>query len=152
MHGLRFDRERRSVPAARRFAMKTLVDWGLASHARVPDVLLCVSELATNALTHGVPPGRQMLVVLAYYRDTYGTLVVEVHDSGDQGWPHVVQEGELGLGGNGLVLVAAVSRKWGVREREVGKVVWCEFPFTAPLIDGEPVTDAVEAVRASQAS
>ncbi|MFD7447391.1 DNA repair ATPase, partial [Streptomyces sp. NPDC059909] len=51
-----YRRERRSVPAARDFTAAVLDDWD----ARVPrdDVLLCVSELATNALLHGVPPGR----------------------------------------------------------------------------------------------
>ena len=51
-----YRRERRSVPAAREFVRTAVTDWGLG--ARMDDVLLCVSELATNALVHGVPPGR----------------------------------------------------------------------------------------------
>ncbi|WP_373686796.1 hypothetical protein [Streptomyces lunaelactis] len=42
-----YRRERRSVPAARQFVRETIADWGLG--ARADDVLLCVSELATNA-------------------------------------------------------------------------------------------------------
>ncbi len=53
-------------------------------------------------------------------------LLVEVHDSGD-GWPHIAQARDGDEGGRGLVLVAALSAKWGVRERGVGKIVWCEF-------------------------
>ncbi|MET8982703.1 ATP-binding protein [Streptomyces sp. NPDC004539] len=122
-----FRRDRRSVPAARRFALRNLVDWGLAECERASDVLLCVSELATNALVHGVPVGRQFMVVMRLDGDT---VLVEVHDSGD-GMPHIAQApgegGDEDEGGRGLVLVAALSAKWGVRERGVGKIVWCEF-------------------------
>ncbi|AWW38273.1 ATP-binding protein [Streptomyces cadmiisoli] len=116
-----FQRERRSVPAARQFAHESLTGWGLADSERGDDVLLCVSELATNALLHGVPPGRQFLVFLRY---DGVVLRVEVHDSGP-GSPRVADEADEG--GRGLLLVAALSDKWGVRERELGKVVWCEF-------------------------
>ncbi|MFI1710685.1 ATP-binding protein [Streptomyces griseoruber] len=116
-----FRRERRSVPDARRFASETLAGWGLAGTERADDVLLCVSELVTNALLHGVPPGRQFLLFLRY---DGRALRIEVHDSGP-GMPRVVEpEGE---GGRGLLLVASLSDDWGVRERGLGKAVWCEF-------------------------
>ncbi|MEU6371354.1 ATP-binding protein [Streptomyces sp. NPDC046931] len=121
-----FRRERRSVPAARRFAHETLTGWGLAETERSGDVLLCVSELATNALLHGVPPGRHFRVFLRY---DGAVLRVEVHDSGP-GVPHIAEE--AGEGGRGLLLVAALADKWGVGERELGKVVWCEFAPTPP--------------------
>jgi anti-sigma regulatory factor (Ser/Thr protein kinase) len=85
-------------------------------------VLLCVSELATNALLHGVPPGRHFLLLLCY---DGRVLRVEVHDSGP-GTPRIADVAE-GEGGRGLLLVAALSDTWGVRERDPGKVVWCEF-------------------------
>lgn len=116
-----FRRERRSVPAARRFAYETLAGWGLAGSGRGDDVMLCVSELATNALLHGVPPGRHYRVFLRY---DGSVLRVEVHDSGP-GVPRIV--GEVDEGGRALLLVAALSDKWGVGERDLGKVVWCEF-------------------------
>ncbi|SCE59340.1 hypothetical protein GA0115253_1079714 [Streptomyces sp. Termitarium-T10T-6] len=34
-------------------------------------------------------------------------------------------------GGRGLLLVAAPADKWGVAERNPGKVVWCEFGVVA---------------------
>jgi anti-sigma regulatory factor (Ser/Thr protein kinase) len=117
-----FRRERRSIPAARRFAYETLTGWGLAQAEHGDDVLLCVSELATNALLHGVPPGRHFLVFLRY---DGRVLRVEVHDSGP-GTPRIADVAE-GEGGRGLLLVAALSDRWGVRERDPGKVVWCEF-------------------------
>ncbi|MFD9001778.1 ATP-binding protein [Streptomyces sp. NPDC059582] len=123
-----FRRERRSVPAARRFAYEVLEGWGLAGTDVGDDALLCVSELATNALLHGVPPGRHFLVFLRY--DGH-VLRVEVHDSGP-GVPRVAAGRDGGgrdEGGRGLLLVAALSDKWGVRERELGKVVWCEFAW-----------------------
>ncbi|MET8412708.1 ATP-binding protein [Streptomyces sp. NPDC005195] len=119
-----FRRERRAVPAARRFARETLAGWGLVGAGRGDDVLLCVSELATNALVHGVPPGRHFRVFLRYAGDG-GVLRVEVHDSGG-GVPRPV-DGAAGEGGRGLLLVAALSDSWGVAERDPGKAVWCEF-------------------------
>ncbi|MGY0492524.1 ATP-binding protein [Streptomyces sp. WG-D5] len=117
-----YPRDRRTVPAARRFARDALADWGLAGHERAEDVSLCVSELATNALLHGVPPGRGYQLHLSYGD---GVLRVEVHDSGG-GVPRVgAGDGE---GGRGLLLVAACADAWGVGERAApGKAVWCVF-------------------------
>ncbi|MFI9629494.1 ATP-binding protein [Streptomyces sp. NPDC052042] len=120
-----YRRERRSVPATREFVRAAVADWGLG--ARLDDVLLCVSELATNALVHGVPPGRGYLVRLLL-REGGAALRVEVHDSGD-GEP-VVREpgaGPEGESGRGLLIVAAMADRWGVGERNPGKIVWCEF-------------------------
>ena len=119
-----FRRERRSVPAARQFAHAYLAEWGLAGTERGADVLVCVSELATNALVHGVPPGRQFRLLLRC--DGY-SLRVEVHDSGG-GVPRVdTHPRDTDEGGRGLLLVSTLADKWGVREREFGKVVWAEF-------------------------
>ncbi|MFE3602190.1 ATP-binding protein [Streptomyces sp. NPDC059142] len=117
-----FRRDRRSVPAARKFAHEALVDWALIEGFRHEDVLLCVSELSTNALLHGVPPGRGFRLFLRCDGDV---LRVEVHDSGP-GVPEVVDAGD-GEGGRGLLLVAAFADRWGVSDRSPGKVVWCEF-------------------------
>ncbi|MGW2491915.1 ATP-binding protein [Streptomyces sp. NPDC001606] len=120
-HDQYYGRARRSVPAARRFTEWSLHYWGLSAWERSGDVSLCVSELATNAVLHGVPPGRGFLLRLG----CDGTVVrVEVHDSGP-GTP-VVEE-EQDEGGRGLLLVAALADKWGVGERRPGKAVWCEF-------------------------
>lgn len=120
-------RERRSVRAVRDFVREALRDWGW-ERPRVDDVLLCVSELATNALVHGVPPGRGYLVRLVN-EDAGSRLRVEVHDSGE-GRPALRPPGGAGAddeSGRGLLLVAALADTWGVGERDPGKVVWCAF-------------------------
>ncbi|MFI7337703.1 ATP-binding protein [Streptomyces sp. NPDC050085] len=118
-----YRRERQSVPAAREFTRAALGDWGVDGEC-ADDILLCVSELATNALVHGVPPGRGFLLRLLPYGDE-GRARVEVHDSGG-GVPAVpCADGDC-EGGRGLMLVQAVADKWGVGERDPGKVVWCE--------------------------
>ncbi|MER8234388.1 ATP-binding protein [Streptomyces sp. NPDC101490] len=118
-----YRRERRSVPLARDFTRKALADWGL--DARTDDVLLCVTELVTNALRHGVPPGRGYRLHL--YLERPGPLRVEVHDSGD-GTPAVREPS--GESGRGLLLVATLADRWGVAPRDPGKIVWCEFTDT----------------------
>ncbi|MET8583973.1 ATP-binding protein [Streptomyces collinus] len=131
-----YGRARRSVPAARRFTEWSLSYWGLTAWERSTDVSLCVSELATNALLHGAPPGRGFLVRLRYDGDL---VRAEVHDSGP-GLPQVV--GETGAaeeeGGRGLLLVASLADRWGVGQRAPGKLVWCEFAVRASRACGCP--------------
>ncbi|MET9604578.1 ATP-binding protein [Streptomyces sp. NPDC006512] len=106
-----------SVAAARHFTRDTLYAWDAT--ARQDDVLLCVSELATNALRYGVPRGRGYLLRLLVFG---GTVRAEVHDSG----PGLARMTD-GPPGRGLTLVAALADGWGVLPRSPGKVVWCEF-------------------------
>ncbi len=111
-------RSPRTVAAARQFTRDTLQAWCVEE--RRDDLLLCVSELATNALRYGVPPGRGYLLRLFGFEDA--TVRAEVHDSGPglsriAGRPH----------GRGLTLVEALADDWGVVGRAPGKIVWCEF-------------------------
>nr|WSY51484.1 ATP-binding protein [Streptomyces sp. NBC_00886] len=120
-----YRRDRRSIALARDFTRETLTSWSVTT--RTDDALLCVSELTTNAILHGVPPGRGLALRLCVHLD--GVLRVEVHDSGT-GELRKVRSPYRSLDaerGRGLMLVAALSDKWGVGERAPGKVVWCEF-------------------------
>jgi serine/threonine-protein kinase RsbW len=110
------------VAVARDLTRITLTDWG--GPERSDDVLLCVSELTTNALLHGVPPHRCFRLDLALLAG--GVRRVEVHDSGpgEIRIPDTTPESEHG---RGLLLVAALADDWGVRERDPGKIVWCDF-------------------------
>ncbi|MFJ8669291.1 ATP-binding protein [Streptomyces sp. NPDC093600] len=122
-HQAFYRRERRSVPLARDFTRKVLAEWDMDT--RADDVLLCVSELATNALLHGVPPGRGYRLHLYLERPGPAhVLRVELHDSGD-GTPALREP--TGESGRGLLLVDALADRWGVGERDPGKIVWCEF-------------------------
>ncbi|GHD99009.1 ATP-binding protein [Streptomyces alanosinicus] len=117
----RFPRTHRSVAAARAFALEALTEWDRLD--RYDDVRLCVSELATNAVLHGVPPGREFCLMLV----ADGPLIrVEVRDSGG-GHPHVVQQGADGCRGRGLLLVTAFADDFGVVVHNPGKTVWAEF-------------------------
>lgn len=117
----RFPRARSSVGAARAFALQALTEWGCTD--RHDDVRLCVSELATNALLHGVPPGREFSLTVVIE----GSLVrVEVRDSGD-GCPVVAHERADGCGGWGLRLVTALADDFGVTAHNPGKTVWSVF-------------------------
>ncbi|MGV9315509.1 ATP-binding protein [Streptomyces sp. NPDC003691] len=121
-----YPRARQTVPAAREFVRSVVRDWVPA--ARLDDVLVCVSELSTNAVRHGVPPGRGYRIRVCRFPD--GLLRIEVHDSGDAfllpSLPEPVTETEE-ESGRGLLIVDALADKWGVGERLPGKVVWCEF-------------------------
>lgn len=114
----RFPRTRHSVPIARRFALETLTEWGYRE--RQDDVRLCVSELTTNALLHGVPPGREYALVVV----GDGPFVrIEVRDSG-AGWPQVPRMAPDSCGGRGLHLVMALADDFGVTPHDPGKTVW----------------------------
>ncbi|MFJ3634127.1 ATP-binding protein [Streptomyces sp. NPDC090085] len=116
-----YPRSRQTVRTAREFAVETLHAWGVT--CRQDDVSLCVSELATNALLHGVPPGRHYRLRMLLFD---ATVRVEVADSGG-GRPRVADRDPGAEGGRGLLLVAALADRWGTLARVPGKVVWCEF-------------------------
>ncbi|MGQ4329330.1 ATP-binding protein [Streptomyces hayashii] len=117
----RFPRSRASVRAARTFVHQALTDWDCLD--RLDDITLCASELATNALLHGVPPGRQYCVTLSLD----GTLLrLAVRDTGD----HPALAGppaEDACSGRGLYLAREVSDDLGVTEHAIGKTVWVVF-------------------------
>ncbi|MER6788279.1 ATP-binding protein [Streptomyces sp. NPDC000658] len=121
----RFPRSRASVRAARVFVRQALADWDRLD--RLDDVTLCVSELATNALLHGVPPGRQYCVTLTFD----GSLLrLAVRDTGDHPAP-ARPPAEDACSGRGLQLAREVSDDLGVTEHVVGKTVWVVFKTDA---------------------
>ncbi|MGW1465696.1 ATP-binding protein [Streptomyces sp. NPDC002308] len=137
VRGLFFWRRRNSVAAVREFVRRAALDWGFGE--RVEDVVLCASELATNAVLHGVPAGRGYLVRVERLGATAG-LRIEFHDSGDgresvpvsgRGYPAEADPGAES--GRGLIIVNALADRWGAAVRRPGKIVWCEFSEGAPL-------------------
>lgn len=122
----RFPRARRSVPAARTFALEVLAEWGVTQG--LDDIHLCVSELATNAVRHGAPPGREFALTLVAEN---ALIRVEVRDSGD-GLPRIEHAGPEDCSGRGLQLVEVLSDDFGVVEHAVGKTVWAVFKGAGP--------------------
>ncbi|MGN5633237.1 ATP-binding protein [Streptomyces sp. AC154] len=121
----RFPRRRTSVGASRDFVTDALLTWGL--HSLVEDIKLCVSELATNALLHGAPPGREFSVDIHRTEDL---VRLEVRDSGP-GRPMVQQPGDYACSGRGLHLVRELADDFGVDDHVVGKTVWLVFTTSA---------------------
>lgn len=111
-----------SVSSARRFVRSRLAEWEVAGPW--DDVLLVVSELAANAVTHGESSYRLRLAV------TEWMLRVEVEDNGG-GTPEPRQLTETEEHGRGLHLVGALAVSWGMEALDGrGKRVWAELPVT----------------------
>ncbi|MBT2405667.1 MULTISPECIES: ATP-binding protein [unclassified Streptomyces] len=113
----RFPRARVSVRAARQFVGDTLGEWGISD--RRDDIRLCASELATNAVLHGVPEGREFEVVLIR---TPGVVSIAVRDSGP-GLPQVRRAASADFHGRGLWLVSELADEFNVEAEPVGKTV-----------------------------
>jgi anti-sigma regulatory factor (Ser/Thr protein kinase) len=120
-----------AVPCARRHARDVLLAWGLADLAG--DTELVVSEIVTNAIratlataAEANPPSVRMR--LSARTDHSGRLhgvQVEVWDSSDPLPLHGRDAPPEEPGGWGLVLVAALSARWGsYPARTGGKVVF----------------------------
>ncbi|MER7726514.1 ATP-binding protein [Streptomyces sp. NPDC096323] len=119
----RFPRRRSSVGASRDFVVNVLAEWQLTP--LIEDIKLCVSELATNALLHGVPPGREFAVLLHTGGDD-DFVRLEVRDSGG-GRPVVQYPDEDSCSGRGLFLVGELAAEFGVDHHVVGKTVRLAF-------------------------
>ncbi|AZS86576.1 ATP-binding protein [Streptomyces griseoviridis] len=123
----RFPRSRASVRDARDFVVQVLTEWGCRD--RLDDIRLCASELATNAVLHGVPPGREYSVTVSW-DDTIVRL--GVRDSGG-GTPTPRDADSEACTGRGLLLVREVADDLGVTEHLVGKTVWASFKMPGTL-------------------
>jgi anti-sigma regulatory factor (Ser/Thr protein kinase) len=129
----RLPRRRSSVPRARALLQAMLGGW----HG-YQDVLgsaeLVLSELVTNALREPVPRDQQVEVHIAHLAAD-GVLRLEVSDAG-AGRPEMRSPSEDETGGRGLLLVDALTHRWGVRERQggIGKTVWAELKAPAVIV------------------
>ncbi|MFJ4622518.1 ATP-binding protein [Streptomyces sp. NPDC088812] len=122
-NSFRLPRHPASVGLARRRVRDHLADWGHGpDDPALQDVVLIVSELATNAVRHGAPHEREVEVAVTALAD--GSCLVEVSDGGRlEPRPRVVVEWEEH--GRGLLLVETLAATWGVWNRgRHGKTVW----------------------------
>lgn len=105
------------IGRARRAVRASLRSWGVLPE---PGFLLVVSELMTNAISHG--RGHVHVTVSLHDR----RVRIEVHDQG-AGLPAFrdPQVVGTGVGGFGLHLVDALSDDWGI-DKDGGTRVWAE--------------------------
>lgn len=112
-----------SVFLARRFTEQLLREWGLPA-AVVEAAAFVMSELATNAARHSED---QIEVGLSCES---AVLRIEVGDTSHRMPTAVPMSDEIdeeATGGRGLLLVDAVSDRWGVDSEGLSKRVWAEF-------------------------
>ena len=117
----RFRRDIPEIPRSRRFVSDVLEGSGTA----VTDAILVVtSELITNAVRHGAGEVEFRVVV------DEGTVRLEVLDDGHAKVKAPKQApSPSALGGRGLLLVRALSRRWGSGFDPAGRtLVWAELP------------------------
>ncbi|MER5301096.1 ATP-binding protein [Streptomyces lasiicapitis] len=117
-----------SVQPLRRILTMYLEGWGLA--ALTEGATLALSELVTNVVRH-VPDRRCAVLILR----RPGGIRVEVSDASPE-LPappappgHSPDGGELAEDGRGLLLVEAVTTRWGVTvlPERAGKTIWFEY-------------------------
>lgn len=121
------------APKIAREAISACGDLGLE---RLDDVLLCASELVSNAARHGSPPIHLELDL----EPEDSTILLEVADAG-VGEPLLRTPPSDATGGRGLLVVDAVSTSWGCERLRQGKTVWARFR----IVRGVRVPEALNA-------
>lgn len=107
-----------AVSEARRFLRETLTGWRIDEEA-TDHAVLCLSELATNALIH-TGGGCRVQVEL---HD--GVLTTRVHDNGSTLAPPMTRPGDLMPGhGHGLRIVESLVSRWGRTTDAHSAAVW----------------------------
>jgi anti-sigma regulatory factor (Ser/Thr protein kinase) len=127
---LAFTAEPVEVAALRRIMRLHLDIWGLQDIT--DEAQLCVSELASNVITH-VGPGTPATLAVSL-RGMH--LRIEVHDPDTRALPVLQDPSTESLEGRGMALVDAVADRWGVLLRPDRKVTWCELATKLTAPDG----------------
>ncbi|PNG95324.1 SpoIIE family protein phosphatase [Streptomyces malaysiensis] len=104
------------VASARSLVIRQLAEWGLDELMTTTELI--ASELVTNAIRHGTGPIRLRLI-------RHDVLICEVADTSNTS-PRLRHARTTDEGGRGLFLVAQLTRRWGTRYTEGGKLIWAE--------------------------
>ena len=113
------------VAQARRFVGRALEDCPVSDEA-----ILCVSELATNALLHTASGTNGEFEVIVQRGESW--VRVAVCDKGSPKIPTARTLDAISEDGRGLGLVALIAHRWGQWGNEHGRMVWFELRWDGP--------------------
>lgn len=116
--------EPESARRARLLVTAALDAWGIGELAET--AALIVSELIGNAVSHT----RCRVVRVVVRRKPGGVVRIGVADN-SRAVPELGRPGSHSEDGRGLVLVEALSWRWGYEPRSKGKLVWAELRVPA---------------------
>ena len=136
----RFEPALNGGTAARRFVADALSAWGCDDLAE--DAVLCVSELATNAVLHTRAPFEVGV------RRTGDGVRLEVVDSRPEAPPSPVPRHGTAIDvtspsitGRGLQIIALLASRWGYNVTTGSKSVWAEISPNKPATANPPVIE-----------
>jgi anti-sigma regulatory factor (Ser/Thr protein kinase) len=110
-----------AIADARRY-VRVLIAPAVRSAEACDDVELMTSELLTNAVRYGEGDKAQVHVTT-----TPTALRVEVRDDGRGTLPDSPESDPFDERGRGLLIVAALSARWGLDRDETGTTAWFEY-------------------------
>ncbi|MFG2358594.1 ATP-binding protein [Streptomyces sp. NPDC048521] len=113
--------EAATVPVARQIVREACAEWGKDQDAVETSTLL-ISEIVTNAVRHGHSHSVRVIAE----RPCPDRLRVAVVDKSRR-MPELHIAGQDAIGGRGLLLVDALSGRWGTDLLPWGKRVWAEI-------------------------
>ncbi|MFB7185650.1 SpoIIE family protein phosphatase [Streptomyces sp. NPDC056230] len=117
---------------ARTIVRQALTDWDMAEMADAAE--LATGELLVNVLLHTEGGAVLTLEVLP---EPTRRVRLAVQDRSSV-WPRRRSPGETATSGRGLLLLDAVTTRWGVEPRGEGKAVWCEIGPSTPSDSTRP--------------
>lgn len=117
---LRFE----SVPTTPRAARRA-IELAFAEHPRIDDLLLCLSEVVTNAVLHAG-------TAIAVTAGKIGEVIRIAVTDGSPVTPTRQSFESLSPTGRGLHLLDRLTLRWGVEFEREGKTVWFEMGTEEP--------------------
>ena len=110
-----------AIPQARNFVKETLAE--RVTDDTAADLVLALSELATNVVEHAGTPFEVVV-------DTDGRARIEIEDTSPR-LPVPTRAAPEETSGRGLAMVDQLCDRWGVHIAQNAKCVWCERDLSA---------------------